>query len=640
VVIGIGIACGSVGCQAQDAARIPASHPASAALKKLFSTPAATDFRATSVHRDDYLTLVAADIDFFKQYQNEAGAIIDPVRHEEIQYSTPAFALAAATLAAERNREDLLDPAVRAMTFATHALANHTSANGHADFYIPLLMHTRRILKDHVAKETLAKWDADFGQIVPETHYHDAAAQMNWNIVNVDGESQRRTEGLVVADQLPAQEKYIERSLAKQQSHFTRFGMYDDPNGPLAYDAFPRLWLEDLMAGGQFQGAHAQDIRDFLLAGGLSSLLMLSPTGEWAEGGRSAQHQWNEAQMVVIFEINAQKWHAMGCEQIAGAMKRSAHLAFGSMLRWQRPSGELWIIKNHAEPQTRLGFEDYSSHSQYNLLPMAMLCMAFGYANESIHEQPAPCEVGGFVFDVRETFHKVFANAGGMYVEIDTAADAHYNATGLQRVHRKDVPLSPLSDSTAAERAYGPNGDANRAAMSPGIQWMSEGKDTNGRWMSLGDFVNATQPKPERGEGVVASTDLAIQTQAPRRVSFNLTYHLLGAGDVAESYSISPDQVEGKSELRGNRTGKTRVLFPVLVNDGSQDLPVKVSAGRITEKRDDSVLNWQIISPLDISLSVQGPRIPCHNGYMQAAIGDLPDKTGRFTWRLTLERAK
>jgi hypothetical protein len=41
--------------------------------------------------------------------------------------------------------------------------------------------------------------------------------------------------------------------------------------------------------------------------------------------------------------------------------------------------------------------------------------------------------------DVRERFNKIFANAGGTYVELDTAADPHYNATGLLRVHAEGV---------------------------------------------------------------------------------------------------------------------------------------------------------------------------------------------------------
>ena len=171
--------------------------------------------------------------------------------------------------------------------------------------------------------------------------------------------------------------------------------MYTDPNMPLAYDAFPRLWMEDMMADGAYDGAHAQQIRDFLMLGGLSSMLILSPTGEWACGGRSAHHQWNEAENIVIFEINCGKWHQLGRDDIAGAMKRPAHLAYESMKRWQRPSGELWIVKNRAEPETRLGYEGYSSHSQYNLLPMAMLCIAYERADDSIKDARRPARSAG-----------------------------------------------------------------------------------------------------------------------------------------------------------------------------------------------------------------------------------------------------
>src|SRR5262249_24941282 len=160
----------------------------------------------------------------------------------------------------------------------------------------------------------------------------------------------------------------------------------------------------------------------------------------------------NEAENAVICEINAKYWKERGRADLAGAFKRSAHLGLMSMKRWQRPSGGMWIVKNFAEPARRFGFEGYSFNSQYNPLPMEMLAIAYERADESIEERPIPSEVGGYVFDLREVFHKVIAAAGGYYVEIDTAADPHYNATGLQRVHRSGVVLSPLSDSSAPHR--------------------------------------------------------------------------------------------------------------------------------------------------------------------------------------------
>ena len=39
-----------------------------------------------------------------------------------------------------------------------------------------------------------------------------------------------------------------------------------------------------------------------------------------------------------------------------------------------------------------------------------------------------------------EHFHKVFLNAGGYFLEFDTKADMHYDASGLGRVHKEDAP--------------------------------------------------------------------------------------------------------------------------------------------------------------------------------------------------------
>ncbi len=135
LAIGVGFIFWSAGCEMHERPSVTgiqpgmgdralSMHPASQALSRLFPSPdvkAPSDFKPFKMTSADYLTLVEANVDFYKQHLNEQGAIIDPVKHVEIQYSTPAFALAAATLVANKHREDLLEPAVRAMTFATHA---------------------------------------------------------------------------------------------------------------------------------------------------------------------------------------------------------------------------------------------------------------------------------------------------------------------------------------------------------------------------------------------------------------------------------------------------------------------------------------------------------------------------------------
>jgi len=275
-----------------------ARHPAGGILRHVFPVMdiAAQHPSVRTDRREDYLALMAGIVDFFHGYQDPAGAIIDPYVKAERQYATPAFALAAASLVRHAGRHDLLEPALLAQTFAVSALANGTTADFHADFYIPMIMHTRRLLKKLAGPASLAEWDAMLRSLVPEKAYRDHNAGGNWNIVNVSGECLRRKDGLVDPAQAAGQSAYIERSLTKQAARFTRFGMYEDPNAPLAYDAFPRLWMEDAVANEAYDGPHHDSLLRFLVDGGLSTLLLLSPSGEWPCGGRSAHHQWNEAE--------------------------------------------------------------------------------------------------------------------------------------------------------------------------------------------------------------------------------------------------------------------------------------------------------------------------------------------------------
>ncbi len=71
--------------------------------------------RPTGLRRDDYLRLIASEVDFWKTKQDADGAIIDPYLNREFQYSTPAFAHAAATLVAYAGRDDLLEAAALAL---------------------------------------------------------------------------------------------------------------------------------------------------------------------------------------------------------------------------------------------------------------------------------------------------------------------------------------------------------------------------------------------------------------------------------------------------------------------------------------------------------------------------------------------
>ncbi len=648
---------GSVGtARADDAATTTATtqstapadvigrHPAAAALARLFpETPAAVPqgFVSTGAEREDYLKLIAGSVDYFKKFQNEQGAIIDEFENAEKQYSTPCFAHAAAILVDKAGRSDLIEAATRALTVSINALATKTTADKHADFYIPSIVHALRHLKPHVPAETYAGWAATMKQMVPEKTYVDTQGGGNWNNVNICGETMRAKDGLVADELKAAHERYIEKCLTKQQDHaLTKFGLYwDGPIVPMAYDAFARLWWEEMIADGAYKGPSLAKLDDFLTTGGLSTLLLQSPNGEWASGGRSAHHQWNECEIAVICEINANRWKARGRDDLAGAFKRAAHLAVGSVQRWQRPSGELFIVKNRAEPRTRLGYEGYSFKTNYGTLPMAMLAIAYERADDSIAERPVPAEVGGYVFDVRDVFYKISAVAGGYYVLIDTASDAHYNATGLQRVHRVGVSISPLNDSTAAHRWYTPKETATGPALTPSIAWKLD--DT---WTALPDFLRFKPGLDSKGKVLpapqqfVERVDLDVKSASPDRTSFIVRYDLKGRGaaPVTELYSLTSEGVVVTSSVDAPAGTEKRVQFPLLVSDGASDTNVQLAGNRFDVAVTGGSLRYELTSAPDAQFSLTGPRVPTHNGFVQAAVAPLPPDATEAVWRITL----
>lgn len=565
--------------------------------------PSAVSFHATGLSRADYLKFIAGEVDFWKGHQDARGAIIDPYLQTEWQYSTPAFAHAAALLVVADDRADLLEPAALAMDWATRRLRLRRAATSHEDFYPPLLAHALMLLKPRVAPARAARWEDDLRSYDPYSTYRQAMGSMNWNIVSASGEALFSRLGLRAVPN-----SYVEESLGAQGYHFASpFGLYLE--GPLAYDAFPRLFLSDALAQG-YDGAYGGVLEEAMRRGALASLFMQSPWGELPAGGRSAHHNWNEAEQCVIYEIYAAKARAEGDTQLTGVYKRAAHLALASMQRWVRPTGEMQIVKNWVDPARRHAYESYSAHSQYNLLPMAMLSLAFQYAGEteSARELPAPADVGGYVFEIPE-LHKVFANAGGTYVELDTNGDPHYDATGLIRVHMKGVsPQLGPSDGLLAHPAY--------ESPSPPPQTLGVGaawQDADGAWHTLG----------EMGRDNIRQVSVNPLQQSPRRVAFDVSYQgdLAGVSRLIEHYVLTPGRVELTTELPGY-IGPLRYQWPVLADDGKVKSDIRTQGNTVSVSQDGGETAQTFAAPDAQSVRVEEPLFSNHNGWARVAVAE------------------
>lgn len=566
-----------------------------------FNGTGAVGFAPTGLARTNYLTLIASEIDFWKSHQNSSGAIIDPYANAEIQYATPAFANAAAALVVYAGRTDLIGPAALAMDKATLDLHNRTAASGHEDFYPAMLAHALKLLAPHVDASRVATWETNLNYD-PYAIYRQAIGSMNWNIVSSCGEAQLQMMGI-----RPTNNLYVTESWAAQGVHFgSPYGLYEE--GPMAYDHFPRIWLEDVLAQG-YSGPYRVEMSEAMDRAAITSLFMQSPWGELPAGGRSAHHQWNEAQQCVTCEIYAAKAKASGDMVMAGAYKRAAHLAFSSMLRWVRPTGEMQILKNWVDPSSRFGDESYSYYSQYNLLPMAMLSMAYEHAaaTEDVSENPAPADTGGFVFKL-DGLHKVFANAGGTYIELDTAGDHHYDATGLIRVHQKGVPpqLGP-SDSLLASASYNsPNPSPLTTGV--GVSWLDADGTT---WRTLGEMAN------------ISSVTVTTLSQSTTNVAFDVTYAggLPNVTSITEHYIVKPDGVQLTTQISGY-SGPLRYVWPVLSNDGKTTSTIGVTSNTVSVLQGGTAAIFAASGATNVS--VGSTDYSSHNGWARLATAEFP----------------
>jgi hypothetical protein len=554
--------------------------------------------------RADYLKTSEGIVVYFQHFQTPDGRIIDPFLRREVQYSTPCYAWAAAAVICGGRQTNLLDSAARALDVALEELSTGHAADNHSDFFTFPCMLAYETLRDRVSSERRARWERDLRAIVPERVYQDLPSRHephNWAVVALAGEFLRQQDGF-------SDLSFVDKALALQMKHFTANGQYMDPDVPMAYDQFPRCFLATMIERG-YSGEYSGALSNLMDRAAWASLLIQSPRGEWPTGGRSAQHQWNEAMQCMTYEIWARRKQREGDAAGAQMFKRAAHLALESVRTWVRPSGELWIVKNRFDPAARHGFQTYSTHSQYNLLAASMMCAAWLFADEDIPEGACPAQAGGFAFELPE-FHKVFANAGGLYVELDTAAAPEYNSTGLIRIHKTGV--DPLVGPTDG-------GAINDGAAAVGVAWR-EGD----RWQSLAGL----------GQKQIERAEFSTGQNTADHVRFKIRYVLShsAVASVTESYDLTPDRVQVTAEVEGD-VPEVKVHFPVIAFDGAAASQIALIGTSASVRLNHSQEIFSVSSPSDVKLTRSGSWTSFRNGYFEMIEGITSGK--RIVYTLT-----
>ena len=308
------------------------------------------------------------------------------------------------------------------------------------DFALKETMLGFKAMKPYISKEKQSYWLELLSRIEPEkcfnstaSNYSDWSHIRNWNIYAMSGYWLLETEGH--ADSTEFFEKYWNH----QFNYFDDLGMYMDPYNPVLYDLTTRVQAQLIPAYG-YRGKYYEKLDENLKNGALTTLFYQSSAFELPFGGRSNQYLFNESLLTSNFEYEASRWKKAGNLKLAGMYKRAAHLAIKSISKWLEAEDSARHTKNFFPTKSKYGVENYGYYDKYMMTMGVFLFIGLPFTDDTIEEFPCPAELGGYIFETTDNFHKIFANCSSYSIEIDTAGDFFYDATGLGRIHKTGAP--------------------------------------------------------------------------------------------------------------------------------------------------------------------------------------------------------
>ena len=562
----------------------------------------------TGRSRADYLDGVRGIVGFFGALQAPGGAIIDPNKKEEFQYSTPAYAYCSSLLLAEGNDPDIKGSAIRAIDWSISTFCQGKAATKHEDFFPFFLGQALRLIEPFVDASQMEGWKQQLRDTNPFRLYrHKIGGRdgpgSNWNCKASAGEYLFYAAG--IRDNLD----FVETSLSMQGRFFNNpFGLYTE--GPSVYDIFPRCWLGEMLYRG-YDGPFAKKLETALRLGQLTSLFLQMPNGALYSGGRSSHHLWGDALQALCFEaacrhmVDDPAQHAL-----AGVFKRAARRAYGAVDACRLPSGEFSVVRNRAPYSQQHGYERYSSHSQYNLLLGAILGLAYEAAatSEDLQERVTPAEAGRYVLELPHPFNRVIANCDGAAVNIALARGPGQFPVGLQVAEMAEVPFETcLLDGALADAAFFvPEKPA--VSLGTGLSWR-EGEN----WLSL---ASASQ---HISHGVFLQ-----QVEEADAIAFGIAYRDVEDQTVIiENYEIRAGEIRiDYSDSPVIKSHDVRLQWNLLESDGANPVTVKIDQGMVCSLKGDKGLTFHLPQAAEIKLSEE--RFGTRNGFARTVIVETP----------------
>ena len=503
-------------------------------------------------NRTLYLDIMEPIVTMAAGWVDEKGAVIDPVYRQEWGQTTSRFVSSAAVLIHFGRCRDLLEKTCRAMSYCAKRLKDPAVRTSSPDFWMRELATAYHCLKPLVAPELAEQWKNDLAAVDPERNYlkvdptHTKISELaNWSVYSSGGEVMREQLGIGGSPDFLWGNAFFDTYIAGQLDRFTEYGMYRDPNDPITYDITTRLQMANALYWG-YRGKLHDPIRGFMIRGDLTALLFVSPEGFVPFGGRSGEFHFREGIIAALCELEALRFKT-GDPVLAGRFRRQAARCAGAVLPWVRDT-PLRHIKNRFPPQSRHGCDTYGHYSVYSLFASSVFGLAALYADDTIPEALTFAEMGGFAVELKPAFHKLFVNCAGNYVEFDTCADLHQDATGLGRILLKGVPHGLLP---VMPFASGP-----KYVIDPA-------------------FRSSAVPAAVGPRGLAAVSDrmpeFTLRQETPEKVVWNLTWKL-DAEILSQDYELSAEGLR----IRCTRTapdGKALPLvfeIPVLHSNGAE----------------------------------------------------------------------
>ena len=375
----------------------------------------------------------------------------DRIRHYVMQVQTeglkehgfPRLIANIGILLAHGRVKEYTDLFAEMMTFCCRQMLLVRAAN---DFSVSELSHCLAACENTgLFPQLTPLWRADLEAIDPRRCY-DCIAKApdhrvgNWAAYNAASECARQALGMAVP------QDYLETQIASQVQMLDENGMYRDPHEPMLYDLATRCQFASMLHSG-YNGPHRPVMEDCLRRSASLTLRMQAVTGEIPFGGRSNQFLFNEAYLAALMEYEATALYADGNVEKAAVYKRAATLATDAIFRWLAVTDGQKHVKNRFPQDDPFGCEGYAYFDKYMISLASFIYLAYLFADERVSESPCPAEVGGFTAQTSGYFHKSFAVCGGYGLEFDTAADLHYDATGLGRLQKMGAPSFLLLSS-------------------------------------------------------------------------------------------------------------------------------------------------------------------------------------------------